>query len=143
MKKANLFLALLFLVTVAHAGDYYPQTDEWPIPRGIHTQADVRKYEHARGVLIWSGAAVLAGAVGAGMASSAYGHKAAHFPVYGPVISVPVAGTGGQAGVQTFLPGALTRQNRYRSKQAAFRQGAIAGVLLGALLLGVSLSLRF
>lgn len=142
MKRLIVVLMVLMTVTRGALAEYYPTTDEWPIPEAIHTQADLVKYQGYRKGLLVGGLSVLAGSLVALKVSGIYAGKASRMQVYGPVIQVPVAG-GGSMGFQTMIPGNVEQQGHYLSKRNAWKTVGMVGILAGLSMLSVALSLRF
>ncbi len=137
-------LSMLVMSPVTAKADvfYDEQTREWGIPRDIHTQADLERYEgYRKGFVALSIGAAL-GAVICAKNASGLKHKADHIDIRGPLTAYPQPG-GGVLSTYAIEQGMVEAQDRFRSKSDMYKKGAIVGALAAVMALSISFSLRF
>lgn len=144
MKKMIAVVLAVLMSGVVRAADWnrYQPTEEWALPKGMATEADVRRHETARKWFLVVGGALLVGSVIANKNARGLSAKASGVPVPMTIHSEPTSG-GGIRFYSTADPMALENQSRIRSKARAYRTGAAIGAVVATMCLSVAYSLRF
>lgn len=141
-KMIAVVMMLLSVASNVRAIPWNYQTDEWPIPQDVRTEADYQKYVQARKWFVAAGIALTLGSYIANRNASGLYRKAGGIRTLGPVVAHQLPG-GGTSFYADFDRGASESQGRIRGKADVYRKGAMFGGLMALVCFQVAYSIRF
>jgi hypothetical protein len=141
MKKIVLLLLSVALIyRNASAEEYTPRNDEWGIPKEVRTEADLAKYERYRTGFSIATIGLLVGSIAANTYADRLHRRAHRIREYDA--SMVLQRPNGE-GYYPLVQSNMDRKANLTAQSKAYKQGAIAGVLLSLICASITFSLRF